>query len=207
MITKKIILLSSLFLLLGCKVKRVNKDSIKVTEKVESKFEHKIDSIVHSKEFKEDVKSVKIQDVKKEDNSNIEIKGKVDKDNPLTYYNVKDGDTISSIKVTGNAEVIFKGGSSFTDHFKSNDSISVKNTQNESSVKSNSVVDKVAEKVLEVQERTVRVVKRDFQPGTYIVFFLFGLAIIAGFIFLRWFKKPEIFNKIFKKDEDDSTIS
>lgn len=199
MTLKRVILLSSVILLLGCKVKRVHKEELKVKEVTKTTSKATIDSLVSNKEFKEDIQTVKEKDLKKEDNSNIEIKGIVDKDNPLSYYNIKDGDTLSSIKIVGNAEVIYKNNSTFFDRFKERDSISVKSTQTEASVISNSVTDEIVDRVTEVQNKTVDVVKRDFQVGTYITFFLFGLAIIIGCIFLVWFKKPEIFNKIFKK--------
>lgn len=193
-----IILLIS-FLILGCKTKKVLKTNVKEVEKIEtiSKTESTEKSQV------KELTSAKIaqvqQEEKKEEKIDVEINGKVDKDNPLTYYNVVNGDTIDLFKITGNADFIFKSSK----HNKKSDinNNSTTNTSNskDSDISIYNAVENVKNTVKQVQTKTVEVVKKDFTIGSYIVFLLWGLAIIALIIFIIWLKKSTWWTKITNK--------
>lgn len=196
---KKIILiifLSNFFL--GCKTKKVQKDFTKTEERIENKFFVKQDSFISKKQNDALFRNVNSFENKKEDNSNIEIKSKVDKENPFQFFNIKDGDTINSIKIVGIADVFYKSNQSYLHQVKKDSSV-IKNNNEESLEKNyENTENSILNKVKEVQNKTVSVVKKDFQVGTYITFFLLGLALIIGCIILVRFKIPSIFTNFLK---------
>lgn len=194
-----LILIFSLLLSFGCKTKKVLKNESKevIKEEIISKTENIEKDILKESNVKDFI-TVKKED-KKEEKTEVEIKGKVDKENPVTYYNVIDGDTIDLFKITGNADFIFKSSKSTQ---KSNlNNISSTNTLNtkESEKTISNAVENVKNTVKEVQKKTVEVVKKDFTIGSYIVFLIWGIIIITLCAFILWFRKSNLFAKIFKK--------
>lgn len=185
-----IIIISILFLLLGCKVKKVSKTAqSSVTEYSYKNHEVKQENNLLNTE----IKSVKLdsQELKtKEERSNIEIRGKVTNQDPLTFFNVVDGDTINLLKVTGNADVFFTSNKSILEqkNFKVNENKHHESKKTE--VKNESLVSGLAKTAEKIQTKTVDVVKRDFQVGTYITGFLtVAIIIIVGAVFLYFKRK------------------
>lgn len=192
-----IILIISLFVF-GCKTKKIDKYEEKieqketVKEKTEVK-EHQEEKVSIVKKSDETVKKDN-----KEENKSVEIKGKTDEKNPLTYYNVVNGDTIDLFKVTGNADVIFKSFNKSSNSNSNSNSSTNYSEDKKSDKKSGSVIEKASEVVSEVQQKTVQVVKKDFTFGTYLTFFLWGLAIIIVLVIIFWLRKQTFFTKFFK---------
>jgi hypothetical protein len=183
---------------MGCKTKKVLKTESQETEKTEEvlksktveKEEVKNKTSVESKEEK--------KEDKKEEKTDINISGKVDKENPFNFYNVVDGDTIDLFKITGKADFIFKSSKSTqksTLNNKSSDNTS--DSRNSERTISNAV-ENVKNTVKKVQTKTVEVVKKDFTIGSYFVFFLWGLAAIALLIIILWIRKSNPFQFITK---------
>jgi hypothetical protein len=197
---KKIVILIIIsFFLFGCKVKKTIKNETKEVEQIESisKTETTDKSTV-SEVKKEELKQVKTEN-KTEEKKEVEITGKAEENKPLTYYNVVDGDTIDLFKVTGNADVIFK--SSYNSQNSSLNSNSTTNTENtkESEKSISNAVENVKNTIKQVQNKSVEVVKRDFQFGTYLVFFIWGIVIIVVLGLIFYLRKSNFLGGIWEK--------
>lgn len=190
-------------MVLGCKTKRVTKKEHKEKESIE------YSETVKNTEV-EEIKSINTEKVKdsqvilnKEEKTSIEISGKVNKENPLMFYNVVNGDTIDLFKVTGNADVFFKSNKSVLDQSKNIVSEKEKNTEDKTKKKSEGIIEGAIEVAKEIQNKTSDVVKKDFQPGVYITGFLitaFLILIISLFLYIR---KQTWFINFFKKFKND----
>ncbi len=195
----KIILVLSLLLSFGCKTKKVVKTQSKEVEKIESIS--KVES-TEKEIIKESVNENIIQDKKeekKEEKIAIEISGKVNKENPLTYYNVVNGDTIDLFKIVGNADFIFKK-SSHTQNSQINNNSNTTSSNSKDNEKSiSNAVENVKNVVKEAQNKTVEVVKQDFTIGSYIVFLIWGIVIIALCVLILWLRKSTWWTNIISK--------
>lgn len=196
-----ILILISLFII-GCKTKKVlkteNKEFYKNEETLKSETVEKED--IKNKISKESQEQNK-EDTK-ENKSEIQITGKVDIKNPVTYFNVIDGDTVDLFKITGNADFIFKSLNSTKKSTINNKTTDITSDSRNSEKTVSHAVESVKKAIKEVQTKTVEVVKKDFTLGTYFVFFLWGLAAIALLIIILWIRKSNPFQfitKYFKK--------
>lgn len=194
---KKIIILILIsFFILGCRTKRALKNELKevIKEQVSIKEQNtEKEALIEVK--KQDVKEVNIED-KKETKTDIEITGKVDKENPITYYNVVNGDTIDLFKITGNADFIFKSSNN-TQKSNVNKNTSTNTTNEKESEKSiSNAVENVKNTVKQVQTKSVDIVKKDLTFGTYAVFFLWGIVIIVLLVLVLWLRKSTFFTSI-----------
>lgn len=197
---KKIIaILLISFFILGCSTKKklINKSKEETKETTISKTETV---------QKEEVKTATVREnqtvqneTKKEENKSVEIKGKSDEKTPLTYYNVVNGDTIDLFKVVGNAEVIFKSSNNSQNSSYNNNSYNNSKESNSSEKTLSSAVENVKQAVKEVQTKSVDVVKKGFTFGTYLTFFLWGLAIIVIAVIILWFRKTTFWTEILTK--------
>jgi len=121
----KIIMITlSLFLILGCKTKKVLKTKSSETETVHVVTEKKEEQHIEKVEQKKEETKTDLADQKKESQTNIEVKGKAETDKPLEVYNIENGDTLQAIKVTGNAEVSIKTKTAKSDQVKKENSSS-----------------------------------------------------------------------------------
>lgn len=175
--------------------------------KTQSKEIEKIEVISKTEYAEKEIKNEKsiinnLQDKKedrKQDKTDIKIIGKVYKNNPITYYNVVNGDTIDLFRITGNADFIFKKSSSNqSSQINSNSSTtSTSDKNNEKSI--SNAVENVKNVVKEAQNKTVQVVKQDFTIGSYIIFLIWGIVIIALCAFILWLRKSTWWTKIINK--------
>lgn len=196
------ILIMISILIMGCKTNKVLKTEAKETYK----YEEILTSQTVYNEKIEIKKSAESQEQKKEDKkeekTDIEISGKVDKENPFNFYNVVDGDTIDLFKISGNADFIFKSSKSTQKSTINNNSTdNTADSRNSERTVSNAV-ENLKNVVKEIQTTTVEVVKKDVTIGSYFVFFLWGLAAIALLILILWIRKSNPFqfiSKYFKK--------
>ncbi len=111
---KKTILLLLIVILSSCKTKQVTKktgESKETTEAVSTKTEQKNEQ---KTEQKTETKKAEISKNQKDQETNIEITGTAETDKPLEIHTVKNGDTLESFKVTGNAQVIYKSKATST---------------------------------------------------------------------------------------------
>lgn len=197
---KKIILIILIsFFVFGCKTKKTFKTESKeeVKEQVISKTETTEKEAVKESTVRE-ILTVQNED-KKEDNKEIEIVGKVDKENPITYYNIVDGDTIDLFKIIGNADFIFKSSSSIQKSNVNNNSYTNTSKENKSEKSLSNTVENVKNTVKDIKTKTVEVVKKDFTIGSYVVFLIWGLAIIALLVLIMWVRKSTWFTSIINK--------
>lgn len=197
---KKIIILILIsFFILGCSTKKklINKSKEETKETIISKTEtvQKESEIKDITVKKEENKT----EIKKEENKSVEIKGKTDEKTPLTYYNVVNGDTIDLFKVVGNAEVIFKSSNNSQNSYYNNNSSNNTKESNSNEKTLSNAVENVKQAVKEVQTKSVDVVKKGFTFGTYLTFFLWGLAIIVIAVIILWFRKTTFWTDILTK--------
>ncbi len=193
---KKIAIIIFSLASLGCSTKKklVTKQREEVKETVISKTQ------TTQKETAKESTSVNNAQVKTEDKkeskSDIQIVGKVDKENPITYYNVVNGDTIDLFKITGNADFIFKSSNNSQKSSLNNNSTTNTTNAKESEKSISNAVENVKNTIKDVQTKSVYIVKKDLTFGSYLVFFLWGLVIIAISVLVLWLRKSTFFTSI-----------
>ncbi|WBV60248.1 hypothetical protein PFY12_14565 [Chryseobacterium camelliae] len=189
---KIVIILITVLLLMGCKTKNTlkNTEIKKSFEKIEVKKDSiKSESKIREKEAK---KEILYSEQKKENQVETEIKGKAETHQPLEFFNVENGDTLQSIKVTGNAEVHIKTKSSNSIDVKKvtkNQTITEKLQEfTESIVRENNV----QERAEEFKQKSKEAVTR---TGTFWSFGLIGglgsfaLLLIAVLVYFKKYRK------------------
>lgn len=186
-------------LILGCKTKRVLKNQSKESERIEytskAKYEEK-EAIKESTTVKEvQVKEAAV----KEQKSDIQITGKVDAQNPMTYYNIINGDTLNLFSIRGNADFTFKYSSVNSDKRENNSVVNTSSNTKDNEKSISNAVENVKNTVKEVQTKTVDVVKKDFTIGSYIVFLVWGIVIIVIFALILWIRKSTWWTKLISK--------
>lgn len=185
----KILILSILFLLAGCRTKTVQKDKEKerLTEIVNSEVKSEVQN--EKQEEKKETKKSEISEQKKQTSTDTEIEGKTEIDKPFTYTETKDGDTIKTIEIIGNAT--FKIKSKTGNESKQYSENTKTNLENRFQDFSRSLVkEENLKKVAKDIKKTAKKIKvTDTSTGIYITFISLGVvAIIVFFIFL-YFKK------------------
>lgn len=189
---KIVLLIMTMFLLTACKTKQslkevgVEKEFLKIDSKKDSV---KNESKIQEKEISKEVLQT---DQKKEIHTDIEIKGKAEVGKPLEIYNIENGDTLQTIKVTGNAEVQIRTNASKSDKVKTeskSESLIEKFKQfSENIVEENRVAERISEAKKKSKDATVR-------TGTFWSFGLIGglgafaLLLIAIFIYFKNYRK------------------
>ncbi len=182
---KTTITIISLFLLFGCRTKVSTKEKEVTEQKTEIQIEKKIDSEAQEKEKKSETKKSDIQEQKKDSQTEINIKGKAETDKPIEFYDVENGDTLHTIKVIGNADVIINTKRSSTN-----------NTMVEKvESSSQNIIEKISREVVKEKnlvkagqtiKKTAKEVKiTDTSTGIYITTICLGaVAIVMIFLFI-----------------------
>ncbi|VXB02422.1 hypothetical protein [Chryseobacterium sp. 8AT] len=186
---KPLIMTLAVLLMMGCKTKQIVKSS--ETQKEFEKVNSKKDSIQNEvkNQEKEVISEKKSTDQKKDSQTEIDIIGKAETDKPLEIFNIENGDTLQSLKVTGNANVIFRSKASKSNEVKTerkSESLVEKFKQfSENIVEENNV----KERFKEVKNKTKDVKVKGFQAGTWIVITIVIFFLIFIFFIYKYFKK------------------
>ncbi len=175
----------TLLLLVGCKAKKISKSSESSTDvqKTEIKKDSTSQNQVEQKKQSE-IKSDKTEKSKDQE-TEITVKGKVDKDNPLELHDIKNGDTLQSIRITGNADVVIKSKNKTSENSKKES----KSTTISDKIKefSQNIVDEnnISERASYVKNKVKDLQVTDTSTGVYITIIVLGaVAIVMLFIFL-----------------------
>ncbi|MFL9834992.1 hypothetical protein [Chryseobacterium terrae] len=186
---KAIIVILAVLLLMGCKTKQVVKSS--ETQKEFEKIDLKKDSIQNENKSqeKESISEKKSTEQKNQSQTEIDIVGKAEVDKPLEIYNIENGDTLQSFKVTGNANVIFRSKASKSEQIReenNSESLVEKFKQfSENIVEENNV----KERFQEVKDKSKEVKVKGFQAGLWIVVTIVLTFLIFIFFAYKYFKK------------------
>ena len=169
--------------MLGC---RSRKKAVQISEQQRTETTSADTNVVVSEEKKLqdlDKKTEKIEQKEKSNNGDIVIKGKTDSLNKdFKFHNVVNGDTISDIYISGNADFIIKN------RWKQIDKKEIKETVTENlnivaRVARKSVAQKTIKKVAEkIKAKEVSVKSSGFQFPVYLII---GLAMFL--LVLLWF--------------------
>lgn len=186
---KALMIMLAALLMMGCKTKQVVKTSetLKEFEKVDSKKDS-IQSEIKSQE-KETISKKETVEQKKESQTEINIVGTSEIDKPIELFNIENGDTLQSFKVTGNANVIFRSKTSKLNELKTeknSESLVEKLKEfSENIVEENNV----RERIKEVKNKTKEVKVKGFQAGLWIVITIVVTFLIFIFFVYKYFKK------------------
>lgn len=186
------IIIMTILLLMGCKTKTTLKNT--EVKKEFEKTEVKKDSVKKESKIsdKEAAKEISHSEQKKESQTETEIKGKAETDKPIEFFNIENGDTIQSIKVTGNAEVSIRAKTSNSDQVKkesSKETITAKIKDfSENIVRENNV----KERVEEFKQKSKEAITRTGTFWSFGLISIFGtvaLLLIAIFIYFKKYRK------------------
>ena len=185
----KILILSVLFLLVGCRTKTVQKDKEKerLTEIVNSEVKSEVQN--EKQEEKKETKKSEISEQKKQISTATEIEGKTEIDKPFTYAETQDGDTIKTIEIIGNAT--FKIRTKSGNESKQYSENTKTNLENRFQNFSRSLVkeDNLKKVAKNIKKTAKNLQVTDTSTGVYLTSIVLGVvAIIMFFIFL-YFKK------------------
>lgn len=188
---KKLILMMLMSLLLmGCKSKKLIKER-EISKEIQ-KSELKKDSTTVNEivQEKDSVAKTEKKETTRDQETEITVKGKVDKDNPLTLHDIKNGDTLQSILISGNADVIITSKNKTLDHKKSeSESKSISDKLKDFS---QNIVDEnnLDERFSDMKKKAKDVHITDTSTGIYLVSAILGaIAIIMFFVFLYFKRK------------------
>lgn len=165
-------------LLMGCKSKKVVKDVEVQKETV--KISVLKDSTQNNTKIqeKEVISKKESTEQKKDVQTEITIKGKTETNKPLELHEIKNGDTLQSIRIVGNADVFIRSKNSNSNNFTS-EKESKTLTEALKDFSQNIVEENnVKERVAEMKKRTQEV---NTKTGT---FWSFGLIAIFGVVAL-----------------------
>ena len=191
---KAILIIISLFLISGCKSKKVLKTKSSELETIQIYSEKKEEKHVEKTEQKQEAKKIDLVDQKKESQTEIEIKGKAETNKPIELFNIENGDTLQSIKVTGNAEVQIRTKTNNSNQVKKENTSSESNNKLEAFAKSIVNEDNLKNtgKVINTSAKEVTTT-----TGTFWSFGLIAglgtaaLVLIALFIYFKNYRKNE----------------
>lgn len=196
---KPILIIISCLLIFGCRSRKLDR---RITSEIKQSYEKVIkegekDSVVKQVEKSESKYQEKQLDKIK--NSEIEIKGKSESGKPIEFHQIENGDTISSVKVTGNAEVTYRAKSINTE--KSNSKEEKKENLNELQKLSREAVSQetISKAANEVKDLAEKVKSSGFQFGAYAVFFGWGIVIIIIIGIIIYFRKSTFIKGIIEK--------
>ena len=175
----------TLLLLVGCKAKKVSKSS--ESSKEVQNTEIKKDSTSQNQVEQKKQSEVKFDKTEKsnEQEPEITVKGKVDKDNPLELNDIKNGDTLQTIRISGNADVTITSKNKSSDNKKSESES--KTITDKLKDFSQNIVDEnnLSERVSAMKNKAKDLQVTDTSTGVYITIIVLGaVAIMMLFIFL-----------------------
>lgn len=179
-----------LILLTGCRSKKITKESETIKEV--QKTEIKKDSISTTEKIQEKkVESKKDQSEKvKERETDITIKGKAETGKPIELHEISGNDTLQTIRITGNADVVI--------HSKNKNSSSSKSNDQSESISdklkdfSQNIVDEnnLSERVSAMKNKAKDLQVTDTSTGIYLTGIVLGaVAIMMLFLFIYFKKK------------------
>lgn len=196
---KPILIIISCLLVFGCRSRKLDR---RITSEIKQSYEKvvkedKQDSVVKQIEKSESKYQEKQSD--KTNNSEIEIKGKSESGKPVQFHQVENGDTISSVKVIGNAEVIYRSKSSNSEKVQNKEE--KKENLNELQKLSREAVSQetISKAANEVKDLAEKVKSSGFQFGAYAVFFGWGIVIIIIIGIIIYFRKSTFLKSIIEK--------
>jgi len=174
----------------GCKAKKVSKSSESSKEVQKTEIKKDSTSVKDSVREKETVTKTEKKDQIKDQETEITVKGKVDKDNPLELHNVKNGDTLQTIRISGNADVTITSKNRSSDNEKSESES--KTITDKLKDFSQNIVDEnnLSERISAMKNKAKDIEVTDASTGVYITAIVLGaITIIALFIFIYFNNK------------------
>lgn len=186
---RKVILIMTLLLLVGCKTKKVLKSSESSKEVQKTEIKKDSTSVKDSVREKETITKTEKKDQIKEEETEITVKGKVDKNNPLELHNVKNGDTLQTIRISGNADVTITSKNRSSDNEKSESES--KTITDKLKDFSQNIVDEnnLSERVSAMKNKAKDLQVTDTSTGVYITVIILGVVVIVMLFFFIYFKK------------------
>lgn len=175
---KAILIILSLFLIAGCKSKKVLKTKKSELETLQVISEKKEEKQIEKVEQKQEAKKIDLVDQKKESQTEIEVKGKAETDKPVEVYNIENGDTLQAIKVTGNADISIRTKTNNSNQIKTENSSSESNNKIEEFAKNIVNEDNLKKAGKEINDSAKEATTN---TGT---FWSFGLMTILGVVAL-----------------------
>lgn len=185
----KILILSVLFLLVGCRTKTVQKDKAKERLTAIVNSEVKSEAQNEKQEDKKETKKSEISEQKKQTSTETEIEGKTEIDKPFTYAETQDGDTIKTIEIIGNAT--FKIRTKSGNESKQYSENTKTNLENRFQNFSRSLVkeDNLKKVAKDIKKTAKKIKVTDTSTGIYITLICLGVVSIIVFFIFLYFKK------------------
>lgn len=187
-----ILLIVMTLLLMGCKTKTSVKSKIQEKETIKTEYLKKDENLIQKQEVKNEIKNAEVSEAEKKTDTEFEIKGQSKTDEPFELLEIKNGDTVQSFTVIGNADVFIKNKTTESKHEKKETSSSgLENTLKEFT-KSLINEKKLTEKVSEIQEAKKEIVTRTgtfWSFGLFAIFGVVALVILGLFIYFKNYRK------------------
>lgn len=183
------ILIVIAILLTGCRSKKVTTLKTTEIEQIQQSSSTKVESKIEKAEDIQLLKKYEALDQKKENQTDLEVKGKAETGKPIEIYNVQNGDTLQAIRVTGNADVHIRTKASQSDRVK-------KESTSESVIEkfkdfSENIVEEnnIKKRLMEAKQKAKEVNVKGFQSGLWIVLAVLGIVAIIIFGIYKYLKK------------------
>lgn len=187
-----ILLITTMLFLTACKTKTSVKSKIQAKEIIKTEYLKKDENIIQKQEKKNEVKKAEVSEAEKKSETEFEIKGQAKTDEPFEVHEIKNGDTVQSFTVIGNADVFIKNKTTESKlEKKETSSSSLENTLKEFT-KSLINEKKLTEKVSEIKEAKKEIVTKTgtfWSFGLIAIFGVVALVILGLFIYFKNYRK------------------
>lgn len=146
-----------------------------------------ISNVAKVTEVKQEIKQK--TETSKEEETETEVKGTAEPGKPVQIYDIKDGDTLQSLTVTGNANVIYKKKTKISENNKTETKKEEFSNSVEQFLKT-AVNEKVLEKTgTEIRKQVKETAKTDTSFGVYITAFLCFVVVVCLILLFNYFNK------------------
>ncbi|WP_343643959.1 hypothetical protein [Chryseobacterium sp.] len=199
----KILIISVVFF--GCKTKTVTQSKSKEIEQNEySKTISEVSNEAVTNK-KEEINETKLNKHIEENQTDIDIEGETEIDKPFEMQVVQEGGAKKYLKISGKAKFTFKSNESSKSEKTIGKSKKSSENQQQNSKKNNLIEKGNNSKIKKTDEKNRNVKVKGWQFGAYSTIIIWGSIIIILIAFFLWFRKTELFRKIFKIKIDETT--
>lgn len=183
------ILLLSLMMIASCKTRQVDKRTIESKETSEVVSERNEQKNEQKTEQKTEIKKTEVSQTQKKQEIDIEIKGKAETNRPLEIHNIKNGDTLETFKVVGNADVTYKSREKSDSKIEKESSKQSLESKLQDLANNNVNTAELKHKAEEFRDAAKNVKSTGVPAGVYIVFVIVAIVAIFTFFVYKYFNK------------------
>lgn len=199
----KILIISVVFL--GCKTKTVTQSKLQEIEQNEYSKNISEESNEAATNKKEEINETKVDQHTEKNQTDIDVEGETEIDKPFEMQVIQEGGAKKYLKISGKAKFTFKSNESSKSEKTDVKSKTSSADKQQNSKNSNTIEKGDHSRIKKAEEKNKNVKVKGLQFGAYSIIIIWGSIIIVLAVFFLWFRKTDLFRKIFKIKIDETT--